>query len=273
MKVAILYISTGKYTVFWKEFYESFEKNFLPSTDKTYFVYTDSHNLSYTDRENVCIIPQRNLGWPDNTLQRFSLFSREEKRWEDYEYTFFINANFYCMKEVREEDFLPVKEDLVVAEHASSHGKNPDEMTYDRNPKSLAYIPYGQGTYYVMGGLNGGKTKAYMEMVHKLKRNVDQDTANGVTALWHDESHLNRFIIGRKDVKILPPCYGYPEGLQLPYEPVLFIRDKSKYFDVEAVKAGSLFGRIKLYAGRVKSKIAIRARIRKIKNWFIRKGA
>lgn len=271
MKAAILYIATGKYTVFWKEFYESFEKNFLPELRKTYFVFTDAKNLPFSDRENVCIIPQKNLGWPDNTLQRFSLFCREEARWKDYEYTFFVNANFLCVKPVSAEEFLPVRENLLVAEHASGHGKNPDDMTYDRNPKSKAYIPFGEGRYYVMGGLNGGKTEAYMDMVRKLKENVDEDTRNGVIATWHDESHLNRFIIGREDVKVLPPCYGYPEGWELPYEPTMLIRDKSKYFDVGAVKAGSLGNRIKLYLLRIKSKIAIRKRIRAIVNWF-RKG-
>lgn len=268
MKAAILYIATGKYTVFWKEFYESFEKNFLPQTKKTYFLFTDAKALPFSDRENVCIIPQKNLGWPDNTLQRFSLFAREEKRWQDYAYTFFINANFLCVKTVTEAEFLPTKEDLLAAEHASGHGKHPDEMTYDRNPKSKAYVPFGEGRYYVMGGLNGGKTGPYMEMVHKLKENVDADTANGVVAVWHDESHLNRYIIGREDVKVLPPCYGFPEGWDLPYEPTMLLRDKSKYFDVEAIKAESIAGRLKLYVGRLKSKIAIRRRIRAVVSRF-----
>ena len=271
MKVAILYIATGKYTVFWKEFYESFEQNFLPEIRKTYFLFTDAKSLPFSVQENVCMIPQKNLGWPDNTLQRFSLFCREEARWQDYDYTFFVNANFLCVETVTAEEFLPVKENLLVAEHASGHGKNPDDMTYDRNPGSKAYIPFGEGKYYVMGGLNGGKTRAYMDMVHKLKDNVDEDTKNGVVAVWHDESHLNRFIIGRNDVKVLSPCYGYPEGWELPYEPKMLIRDKSKYFDVEAVKAGSFAGRLKLYVGRLKSKIAIRARIRAVVNRF-RKG-
>ena len=109
-------------------------------------------------------------------------------------------------------------------------------------------------------------------MVHKLKANVDADTANGVVATWHDESHLNRFIIGRTDVKILPPCFGFPEGWDLPYEATMFIRDKSRYFDVEAVKAGGFWGRIKLYLGKIKSKLAFRSRIRKLINFF-KKGA
>lgn len=270
MKAAILYICTGRYSVFFKEFYETFEKNFLPDVEKTYFVYTDKKNLPYAKEKNVCIIPQKSLGWPDNTLMRFALFTREEKRFADFDYTFFINANFLCVKQVTKEDFLPVTENLLVAEHASAHGKNPKDMTYDRNPRCRACVGPDEGSIYVMGGLNGGKTKAYLEMVHTLKDRVEADKKDGVVALWHDESHLNRYIIGRTDVKILPPCYGYPEGWDLPYEPVMLIRDKSKYFDVEAVKAGSFFGRIKLYLGRLKSKIALRNRIKAIRNFFKR---
>ena len=89
-----------------------------------------------------------------------------------------------------------------------------------------------------------------------------------MVAVWHDESHLNRYIIGREDVKVLPPCYGFPEGWDLPYEPTMLLRDKSKYFDVEAIKAESIAGRLKLYAGRLKSKIAIRRRIRAVVSRF-----
>lgn len=264
MKIAILYICTGKYTVFWKEFYESFEENFLTNCSKTYFVFTDALRLVYGNRENVCLISQKNLGWPDNTLMRFSLFTREEARWQDYDYTFFINANFLCVQKITEEEFLPVKEDLLAAEHAGQHGREPVDMTYDRNPASRAYVREDEGEYYCMGGLNGGKTRAYMNMVHCLKAAVEADKAAGVMALWHDESHLNRYLIGRKDVKILPPCYGYPEGWELPYEAKMLIRDKSRYFDVDMVKAGNWRGRIKAYLSRLKSRIALRSRLRAV---------
>lgn len=268
MKVAILYICTGKYKVFWKEFYESYEKNFLPFTEKVYFVFSDSTKLPYAEKENVNIIPQKHLKWPNNTLQRFSFFIREEQRWMDCDYTIFINSNFLCVETVTEEEFLPKEENILVAEHAGYHGKKPSELPYEQNTESLAYVNKEEGKFYVMGGINGGKTKNYMEMIHQLKANVDVDAENGIVAICHDESHLNKYIIGRNDVKILPPSYGYPEGWNLPYEAKMLIRDKSKYFDVEAFKAGGIWGRIKLYLGRLKSKIAIRVRIRKLLSFF-----
>ena len=43
MKVGILYICTGKYIVFWEEFYKSCQKYFLSDSEcvKQYYVFTD----------------------------------------------------------------------------------------------------------------------------------------------------------------------------------------------------------------------------------------
>ena len=41
-QIAILYICTGKYVVFWKDFYQSFEKKFLKKSEVEYFVFTDA---------------------------------------------------------------------------------------------------------------------------------------------------------------------------------------------------------------------------------------
>ena len=32
--IGVLYICTGPYVLFWKDFFESFEKNFLPNIEK-----------------------------------------------------------------------------------------------------------------------------------------------------------------------------------------------------------------------------------------------
>ena len=89
-------------------------------------------------------------------------------------------------------------------------------------------------------------------------------------ALWHDESHLNHYIIGREDLKVLPPCYRAVEERDLPYDKVMLFLDKSRYFDVEAVKEGNFIGRLKLRLGRLKSKIAIRKRIADLMQLFKR---
>lgn len=63
MKVAILYICTGRYNQFFKGFYESCERNFLPNSNKEYFVWTDDDGLA-EGRGNVYIYHKECAGFP-----------------------------------------------------------------------------------------------------------------------------------------------------------------------------------------------------------------
>ena len=85
--------------------------------------------------------------------------------------------------------------------------------TYDRNPKSLAYIPYGDGNNYYAGGFNGGRTKNFLEMSEVIADRVNRDLENGVIALWHDESHMNRYLVDNPPTLDLPADYCYTEAV------------------------------------------------------------
>ena len=56
--IGMLYICTGKYTVFWPEFYETFNRNFLPGYKKEYFVFTDAPSIAHGDDPAVHRIDQ-----------------------------------------------------------------------------------------------------------------------------------------------------------------------------------------------------------------------
>lgn len=226
-KIAILYICTGKYDVFWKDFYESSEKYFLPKHKKTYFVFTDAENLYAEGNENIVKVDQSNLGWPNNTLLRFEMFERVLSSLKDYDFIFFCNANLLFLEEVNEE-FLPIEEGLLAVIHPGFYNKKPTDFPYERNEKSLAYIPMGEGKRYFMGGLNGGRAEDYIRLIQELNARIHRDLEHDIIAVWHDESHINRYLIDNK-AKILDSGYGYPEGWNLPFKPIIIIRDKSKW--------------------------------------------
>ena len=147
-----------------------------------------------------------------------------------------MNANMLCVNEITEEEFLPLEENLLVARHPGCIHYPRLFFPYDRNKKSTAYIPYGQGKYYYMGGLNGGKAEPYLKLIHSLKQAIQVDLNNGVIAKWHDESQLNKYMLDREDMKVLLPEYAYPEGWNLPYDAKMIIRDKDRYLNTSAMK-------------------------------------
>ena len=73
MKIAILYICTGKYNQFFNDFYSSCESKFLKGrADKEYFVFTD--DLSISNQKNVHLIERQCMGFPLDSLLRFEIF-------------------------------------------------------------------------------------------------------------------------------------------------------------------------------------------------------
>ena len=227
MRIAVLYISTGRYTIFWDAFYRSCEAYFLPRHERQYFIFTDGE-IAHADNEHVHRIEQENLGWPGNTLYRYRMFWSIRERLAAFDYIFFFNANCGFLAPVGEE-FLPSEEEgITVVRHPGFFDKEPDAVTYDRNPKSRAYIPFGQGSYYVCGGINGGRRNAWLSLINALRGAIDEDEASGVLALWHDESHLNKYILTHSH-KLLSPAYCYPEDWDIPFEKIILVRDKAKY--------------------------------------------
>lgn len=225
-KIAILYICTGKYNIFWEGFYKSSEQYFLTDHIKEYFVFTDKEISPVNER--IHIVYQDKLGWPYDTLMRFKMFYSIKENLASFDYIFFINANMRFLQLVNNEILPNEEEGLLVVKHPGFFNKKRGEFTYDINPASQAFVLPDEGEYYFMGGFNGGKAKNYLQLIETLYHNINTDLENNVIALWHDESHLNKYMLNR-NVKILEPAYGYPEGWNLPFEKRVIILDKTKF--------------------------------------------
>jgi histo-blood group ABO system transferase len=80
---------------------------------------------------------------------------------------------------------------------------------------------------YFAGGFNGGTSLEYLKMAKKISENIIDDFNRGFIAIWHDESHLNRYFIDNPPTKILNPSYCYPENWNIPFERKLLALDKN----------------------------------------------
>ena len=238
-KIAILYICTGQYTVFWEEFYKSFQEHFLPNCRKEYYVFTDKDDLC--EKENVHLTHIDHLDWPYNTLLRFEFFLKVKTELEKSDYIYFFNANMKCNKVIFEQEFLPdiaKGEKLVAAIHPLYVNVRSRHCPFERDERSLAYVPYTSESKYIMGSLSGGEKEAYLSLILELAFNVQKDLQNGFIAKVHDESHLNAYVTKHSEyqVKYLSPSYIYPMELRPAYQAYILMLDKKLYFDVYKFK-------------------------------------
>ena len=227
-KIAVLYICTGKYSVFFDGFFNSSEAYFLPGMSKEYFVWTDSDLLG-SGFNNVHIIHKTCGGFPADTLYRFEMFMQAEDNLRKFDFVFFFNANTLFLQPVGKE-ILPDETGLVAGRWPGRRERqHPMFYPYERNKRSTAYIPPRKPPYvYYTGGLNGGTAESYLKMVRTLSENVREDDRNGIVAFVNDESHLNRYL-WEHPCKILGAEYATPEEFtygKLKYEPKIIFRDK-----------------------------------------------
>lgn len=230
MKIAILYICTGKYNQFFKGFYKSAEKYFLVGeAEREYYVFTDDMSLS--SASNVHLNYKKYEGFPMDSLFRFDMFLRVKEEILKCDYAYFFNANMQFVARVGDE-FLPKQAEMTAVIHPGKYKTwfLSCLYPYERNKKSLAYIAPYEGNYqYFMGSLNGGTSKAFVAFAEECSKRTHIDYDNGIVAMVHDESHLNRYM---RDVhgEGLSTEYAYPEGWNLPFRPKIIIRDKVKAF-------------------------------------------
>lgn len=227
-KIGILYICTGKYHIFWDEFYKTAERRFCLDSELHYFVFSD-HAINTHGNPRVHLIHQKKLGWPFDTLMRFHIFLQQRSLLEKMDYLFFFNANMKFVTTIREAEVLPeAKHHYLVGVRHYWYHDHQRVPPFETNPQSEAYVDAKIELKYYQGCLSGGRTKEYLEMCEAITGMVDKDGANNYIAIWHDESYLNRYF-QTKEPMGLPPSYAYPEEVKSKMERKILMFDKKKY--------------------------------------------
>jgi hypothetical protein len=234
LQIAIVYICTGRYKIFWKDFYDSSEKYFLTESEKHYFVFSDDDQI--INKKNITVIFRPSGGFPMDSLMRFEMFIQIEEALKTFNYIYFFNSNMVFLEPVG-TDILPDRSEseLVGVNHPGYFNKYPLWFPYERNKRSFAFISSkDRRLAYYMGSLFGGTAKVFLELCHSCDKWIKSDLSNGIMPIYHDESYLNKYFVDKEVLK-LNPGYSYPEGWKLPFTPKILIRNKiilgGKYFD------------------------------------------
>ena len=236
MKVAIIFIGTNKYLDFLPTYYESIEKYFLPNSEKTIFAFTDGELDDVPD--NIKVYHQEHLEWPYITLKRFEIINKARADLDSMDWLVFLDADTRVVDTVTEEEFFSDKPYFGV--HHPCHALKMQPHTeypgaFETNTNSRAGVTEEDDTsMYYQGCLWGGRVPEVLDMIEELDSRVEEDLANDVIAVWHDESQLNKFYSEvKEDVHLLGPEYAYPEVFQdhCNFEPkiVHLAKDNSAY--------------------------------------------
>lgn len=241
MKIGVFYICIGKYNIFWDDFYASSEKKFLPNHEKTYYVFTDKPNDGRFQHPHVCTFFSENLGWPYNTLFRFKLFLEAREQAMGMDYLYFFNANAYFNETINEEIIPRGSFDMIGVLHPCYLGKHRAKYPYERSTASLTCIPQDKGSFYFQGCLFGGESQAFLKLADVCNENIQIDLSKNVIAMWHDESHLNKYF-SEHTPEILLPTYAYPQDLKHDYEQRIVMRDKKQFGGHDFLRGNSRAG-------------------------------
>lgn len=215
--IGLLVVATGKYICYVEPLIRSAEKYFCKNHRVTYFVFTDGE---LEEAPNIVRIYQPRLGWPFDTMMRFHAYHGARELLSGQDYLFASDADMLFVDDVGDE----ILSERVATQHPGFVGRRG---SYEESPSSAACVNSSEGSQYFAGGFYGGTREEILKIIKTNAEHIDDDLSRGVIAIWHDESHWNRYCIDHPPTLILTPSYCYPESLSLPYSKKLLALDKN----------------------------------------------
>lgn len=215
MKLGIVTMATGKYYKFLDANLLSFYKYFFPKHERKFIYLTDKIDyLSPIDAVSVHFPFEK---WPMATLNKPKAINLTERYFHNYDIIFWVDVDLNCIDYVEcESDIFPTPNNpITCVTHCGwldSNGKEVIYYPYEKNKNSTAYVediykvPYHQACFF------GGFKSEFFKMTTVLEKNINIDLANNIIAIWHDESHLNKYFQNNYP-KSIPKIYARPEAM------------------------------------------------------------
>ncbi len=204
-KIALCIIATQKYIDFVPPLLESADKYFLNGHEVEYILFTDEINMPLISSRRFYKVYTDHEPWPAMTLKRYEMM--QQLNLSRYDFVYYIDADMLFVAPVGDEILKP----LIGVHHPGYYMKGGG--AWETRKESLAYVKESKRSVYLSGGFQGGSM--YGNAIKDLAANVAQDKENGITAVWHDESHWNQFYSGLTfDFTVLNPGYCMVEEVE-----------------------------------------------------------
>jgi len=235
IRVGILIVCTGKYVEYFEQLVRSINKYFMNDCKKLFYIFTDNESfildqfakLNIDNNHNI-ITKIKHCGFPAATLYRYHYFIQQKYHLLlNTDFVFYLDVDMRIESEVKTNDIISTEKSFYVVKHPGFYTKK-NNGTVETRSESTAYVDLSKGeSYYVAGGFNGGRTSEWILMAEQIIKNVDIDDENEIIAVWHDESHLNKYVFeNQSKFSYFEPEYCYPENWNLPFDKKIIALDK-----------------------------------------------
>ena len=208
-----LVIGTAKYFKIGVKCLQSIKENYNGEHDSKYFLFTEKASELSSDQDWITTIDIDHIPFPYISMARYAHFVNNHHLFSECDYLYYVDADSLF---VNVGDEILSKRTTVL--HPSYYMNETDTHPYDRNEKCNAHIPMGSGNQYYQNCFQGGEKDEFLNMSYLLAQRTQEDLNNGVIPLWHDESHMNKYMCDNPPTLVLDSGYAHPEGWDLPFD-------------------------------------------------------
>ncbi|XP_069465432.1 histo-blood group ABO system transferase [Ambystoma mexicanum] len=210
ISIGLTVFAVKKYVVFLQRFIETAEKFFMVGQRVNYYVFTDLPEqvpkMTLPDgRQVVTIQVPGYKRWQEVSMRRMEMIHDASMRNFVYEVDYIVAVDVDM--QFTDEVGVEILGDVFGTLHPGFYETERQHFTYERRASSQAYIPEDEGDFYYAGGFFGGTVKEVFMLTGHCHSAMMADRDRGIEAIWHDESHLNKYLLNHKPTKILSPEY------------------------------------------------------------------
>lgn len=187
--INVVVIATNAYFVLGLRFIQNFLHHYRGGERVLFHFFSDTDPADFLPQHfPVHYYPTHHDNWVDGTNSKFqNLLSVPDSGG----YLYYFDADTNVTRDFADW-FLG---ELVGGEHYGNRGWMKDRKAYDRNPRSMAYVPEDTPlpqTYYY-GAFFGGRTPKVRAFCQTLRAWQELDRAWGYEPAVNDESYINKY--------------------------------------------------------------------------------
>ncbi len=224
LKTALLLVATGNYRQLAQNLLDSLDTHLLDE-DLEVFLFADQPGVA-SKRFPVRFCAIGHQPWPLVTLNRYQYFMTQHAALAAFSRVLYMDCDLELITDLELHELL-TPGNICAVEHPARHLPGGHFWDVETNTMSTACLPAdARGTYY-QGCLWGGDTRLILPMIATLEAHTELDKARGITAKWHDESHLNHYLFHQPQLTAgIHSSFAYPETWDLPFSKRIIHKDK-----------------------------------------------